>query len=155
MRSDDIESVLEIWLAASLKTHSFISPEYWKRILPHVRNKITQSNTIIWEENGRIVGFVSLWDKTFIGSIFVNPELQNKGIGSALILTLQQVWPILSVKVYAKNLRAVGFYRRHGFKIIMSEIDKDTGEEELLMYWSLGYLSINDARSHASMPSYI
>lgn len=153
MRVDDINRIMEIWLIASIKSHSFISKKYWHDKLLSVQNQIqTQANTIVWEEKNKIVGFISLIDKSHIAGLFVDPILQNKGIGSALILTLQQVWPILSVRVYAKNLRAVGFYRRHGFKIIMSEIDGNTGEEVLLMYWSLGYLSINDPRSHASKP---
>ena len=153
MRVDDINRIMEIWLIASIKSHGFISKKYWHDKLLSVQSQIqTQANTIVWEEKNKIVGFISLIDKSHIAGLFVDPILQNKGIGSALILTLQQVWPILSVRVYAKNLRAVGFYRRHGFKIIMSEIDGNTGEEVLLMYWSLGYLSINDPRSHASKP---
>lgn len=153
MTAADIDRVMEIWLAATLKSHAFIDEAYWRRNLPAVRDKyLPRSNTILWEEKGQVAGFVSLLDKTYIGGIFVDPALQGKGIGSALILTLQQILPILSLRVYAKNLRAVGFYRRHGFKILMSEIDRNTGEEELLMYWSLGYLSINDPASHSSKP---
>lgn len=153
MQIEDINRVMEIWLTASIKSHGFISDKYWQNKLPSVQAQIqSQANTIVWEEKGKIVGFISLIDKSHIGGLYVDPLLQNRGIGSALILTMQQVWPILSVRVYAKNLRAVGFYRRHGFKIIMSEIDSNTGEEILLMYWSLGYLSINDPRAHSSKP---
>ena len=151
MTTADIDRVMEIWLAATLKSHSFIDENYWRRNQQMVREKyLLQSQTIVWEEKGQVVGFVSVLNKMYIGGIFVDPALQGKGIGSALMLTLQQIWPILSLHVYAKNLRAVGFYRRHGFKILQSEIDRNTGEEELLMYWSLGYLSINDPISRSS-----
>jgi len=153
MRVDDIERIMEIWLATSIKSHGFISEKYWQNKFLSVKTQIlTQANTIVWEEKNKIVGFISLIDKSHIGELCVDNMLQCKGIGSALILILQQIWPILSVRIYAKNLRAVGFYRRHGFKIIMSEIDSCTGEEVLLMYWSLGYLTINDASSHSSKP---
>ncbi|MBQ8437018.1 MAG: N-acetyltransferase [Alphaproteobacteria bacterium] len=153
MRVDDIERIMEIWLATSVKSHGFISEKYWQNKFLSVKTQIlTQANTIVWEEKNKIVGFISLTDKSHIGELCVDNMLQCKGIGSALILTLQQIRPILSVRIYAKNLRAVGFYRRHGFKIIMSEIDSYTGEEVLLMYWSLGYLTINDASSHSSKP---
>ena len=153
MKVGDINRIMEIWLTATVKSHGFISEKYWESKFQFVKNQIeTQTNIITWEEKNKIVGFISLIDKSHICCLSVDPIVQNKGIGSALILTMQQVWPILSVRVYAKNLRAVGFYRRHGFKIIMSEIDKNTGEEMLLMYWSLGYLSINDPRSHSSKP---
>lgn len=153
MQVEDINRIMEIWLASTIKSHGFISEKYWQSKVPAIKVQIqSQANTIVWEEKGKIVGFISLIDKSHIGGLYVDPPLQNRGIGSALILTMQQVWPILSVRVYAKNLRAVGFYRRHGFKIIMSEIDAGTGEEVLLMYWSLGYLSINDPRAHSSKP---
>jgi len=154
MQVEDINRIMEIWLAASIKSLSFISEKHWQNMFPAIKAKLqSQTNTIVWEEKGKIAGFISLIDKSHIGGLYVDPLLQNRGIGSALILTLQQVWPILSVRVYAKNLRAVGFYRRHGFKIILSEIDSNTGEEVLLMYWSLGYLSINDPQAHSSKPN--
>ena len=153
MRVEDINRIMEIWLSASIKSHGFINEKYWLTKLPVIQAQIqSHANTIVWEEKEKIVGFISLIDKSHIVGLYVDTLLQNRGIGSALILTMQQVWPILSVRVYAKNLRAVGFYRRHGFKIIMSEIDGNTGEEVLLMYWSLGYLSINDPRAHSSKP---
>lgn len=153
MQIEDINRIMEIWLEASIKSHGFINKKYWLAKVPAVQAQIqSQANTIVWEEKGKIVGFISLIDKSHICGLCVDNMLQCRGIGSALILTMKQVWPILSVRIYAKNLRAVGFYRRHGFKIIMSEIDINTGEEVLLMYWSLGYLSINDPRSHSSKP---
>ncbi len=154
MQVNDIDQVMKIWVASISKSHAFIHEKHWQSQLTSVKTQIlTQANTIVWEEKENIVGFISLINKSHIYALCVDNMLQCKGIGSALILTLQQIWPILSVRIYAKNLRAVGFYRRHGFKIIMSEIDNNTGEEVLLMYWSLGYLTINDARSHSSKPN--
>lgn len=154
MTAADIERVMEIWLNASLKSHAFIEPNYWRSHFEEVRdNFLPSSQTTIWLEKGIVAGFASLLDENYIGGIFVDPQMQNRGIGSALMLTLQQIHPILSLKVYAKNLRAVSFYRRHGFKILQSDIDRNTGEEELLMFWSLGYLSIDDPVSHSSKPA--
>ena len=153
MKADDVDKVVDLWLASSIKSHTFIAEKHWSNKSVAMKHLLqTQANTIIWEEKENIIGAISLIEKSHICGLFVDTALQNRGVGSALVLTMQQVWPILSVKVYAKNLRAVGFYRRHGFKIIMSEIDKETGEEQLLMYWSLGYLTINDPHSHSSKP---
>lgn len=151
MTSADIERVMEIWLKATLKAHNFIAGDFWRQHFEEVRDiYLPASDTVLWVDKDVIAGFASVKSKGYIGAMFVDPAMQNKGIGSALMLTLQKNCPILSLRVYAKNLRAVAFYRRHGFKILLSEIDKLTGEEELLMYWSLGYLSIDDPRSHSS-----
>lgn len=84
MTAADIDRVMEIWLAATLKSHAFIDEAYWRRNLQAVRDKyLPRSNTILWEEKGQVAGFVSLLDKTYIGGIFVDPALQGKGIGSA------------------------------------------------------------------------
>lgn len=41
----------------------------------------------------------------------------------------------LSLRVYEKNERAIGFYLREGFSVKSHSVDKDTDETELLMVW--------------------
>ena len=49
MTAADIDRVMEIWLAATLKSHAFIDEAYWRRNLPAVRDKyLPRSNTILW-----------------------------------------------------------------------------------------------------------
>lgn len=150
-QQSDQEQVMSIWLNTNLQAHSFISANYWRQNFEAVRDYyLSASHTFVDEKDGVIRGFASVMENGYIGAVFVAKDFQKQGIGGNLIYFLQKLFPVLNLKVYAKNLRAVGFYRRHGFKILMSEIDKDTGEEELTMYWSLGYLTINDASSHSS-----
>ncbi len=37
-RPDDLEPVLAIWLAASLRAHDFIAPEFWASKLDDMRD---------------------------------------------------------------------------------------------------------------------
>lgn len=42
----DIDRVIDIWLETNLKTHSFISPEYWKSNLEMVREMLPQGKSM-------------------------------------------------------------------------------------------------------------
>ena len=43
--------------------------------------------------------------------------------------------PYFYLTVYAKNTRAVAFYRRHGLAEDGTRIESETGEQEILMSW--------------------
>ena len=43
----------------------------------------------------------------------------------------------LLLNVYQKNARAISFYKREGFEIQHSGLDKATGEKEYVMTWQL------------------
>ncbi len=43
----------------------------------------------------------------------------------------------LKLDVYAKNLKAVNFYIKHGFKIDQEKIEVETAEVEYSMIWNL------------------
>ena len=63
MQIEDINRIMEIWLEASIKSHGFINKKYWLAKVPAVQAQIqSQANTIVWEEKGKIVGFISLID---------------------------------------------------------------------------------------------
>lgn len=41
----------------------------------------------------------------------------------------------LTLSVYQKNTRAIGFYKKQGFQAIKQRIDENTGEMEVYMSW--------------------
>ena len=59
-------------------------------------------------------------------------------IGSKLLNYAKKLYPELSLKVFLKNEAAVRFYKNNDFKIVGEQEDESTGENELLMSWSLG-----------------
>ncbi len=56
---NDMDSVLEIWLNASVKAHDFISAEFWESQVENMRNiYIPASETYVYEVESKVVGFL-------------------------------------------------------------------------------------------------
>ncbi len=79
---------------------------------------------IVAQINGFIVGFVvGFMSSKVTGRIFslaVHPEYQNRGIGSALLIAIIEVFRKMHVseiilEVRIGNINAKRFYERHGF----------------------------------------
>lgn len=69
-------------------------------------------------EEGNRVGFASvLTSDNFLHCLFVDPDAQGRGVGSALLKHVQQQFTGTgALKCLAKNRRALAFYERHGWK---------------------------------------
>ncbi len=74
----DIETIIRIWLDASIIAHDFIGPNYWRNKTDDMRNLyLPSSNTYIYENSGKILGFLSMVENN-IAALFVLPESQEK-----------------------------------------------------------------------------
>lgn len=136
LKDNDIDKVMELWKESTMEAQSFIPDEYWLENYDNVKNNyLPNSNTYVYEEDGEIKGFVSLIENIFIGGLFLKIDSQRKGIGSKIIDFLKTEYDILQLAVYDKNVRAMNFYLKSGFKITNSEIDEKTKEKEHLMEW--------------------
>ncbi len=70
-------------------------------------------HTVVYDD-GILKGFVRVNGEE-IEKLFVEPVLQNKGIGDALFRYAVDVLGGKRLFVLEKNLRAIRFYERHGF----------------------------------------
>lgn len=136
LRDNDIDIVMDLWKESTMEAQSFISDEYWLENYDNVKNNyLPDSDTYVYEEDGEIKGFVSLIENIFIGGLFLKIDSQRKGIGSKIIDFLKAEHDKLQLAVYDKNIRAMNFYVKSGFKILNTEIDEKTKEKEHLMEW--------------------
>lgn len=101
--------------------------EFVPRRIAYLKDKLTKPEradgaTFVAKIDGKVVGFVdpSIEDgKRRIGSIYVAPEAQGKGIGSKL---MQQAFDWhgrgedIFLEVVAYNQNAINFYKRFGFE---------------------------------------
>jgi len=74
----------------------------------------------IWvaEENGVVCGFFGLHD-TELSHIYVDPDLQSHGIGTAMLNHAKSLRPHgLELWVFQKNTGARRFYERHGLQLV-------------------------------------
>ena len=136
LKNDDIDIVMELWKNSTIEAQNFIPASYWLENYDNVKNNyLPNSDTYVYEEDGEIKGFVSLIENIFIGGLFIRVDSQRKGIGSVILDFLKERNDKLQLTVYDKNVRAMKFYLKSGFKILNTEIDKKTREKEHLMEW--------------------
>lgn len=136
LKEKDIDDVMKLWRDGNFKAHNFIPNEYWSNNYRKVQDEyLRKSETIVYEEDGKIKAFISIIDDGYIGALFVSEEIQREGIGRILVNYAKNKYEKLSLKVYEKNINATMFYKAMGFKKIKSQIDESTSEKEYIMEW--------------------
>ena len=134
LRKVDINKVAEIWLDTNIKTHYFISAQYWKSNFELVKELLLQATVYVYEDKQEIQGFIG-FSNEYIEGIFVSAEMQSQGIGKILLNYVKGKRNKLILNVYQKNTRAISFYQREGFEIQYSGLDEATGEKDYVMAW--------------------
>ena len=90
-----------------------------------------------YEDSGSLVGVMGLQqvgDATLIRHAYVQPAHQSRGIGGKLLeLLIRDVSGQLLVGTWAAAEWAIGFYQRHGFRLVTAE-EKD---RLLTTYWKI------------------
>ena len=119
-----------IWNVYFAATHESIAKDYHadliERWAPHDQDmgqwnaRLAQKNPFVAVADGEIVGMAEIERDGFIDYFYVHPKWQGRGIGAALLATLEaeasalEVWQILAdVSVTAK-----AFFLSRGFCII-------------------------------------
>ena len=134
---NDLFAVMQIWLDANIKAHSFIPKDYWTDNYAMVKDILPQAEIYVYEDSdtNQINGFIGLTDN-YIEGIFIREALQSRGIGKQLLNYVKKIKSIMSLSVYQKNTRAITFYQREQFVIRSENIDDSTNEKEFIMTWS-------------------
>lgn len=131
---DDLDDVMRIWLDCNLEVHNYIYKDYFISNYSYVKEQMKQSNIFVYENNGKILGFIGI-DNGFIQGIFVSKTSRSKGIGKKLIDYCKEKYSTLSLKVYEKNKRAINFYKNQEFRIYSKSVDIQTQQVEYDMVW--------------------
>ena len=134
MKEDDINDVMDIWLAENLSAHHFIAENYWKNNKNKVQSLILKAKTFVYEEDEEIKGFIGL-SGNYIEGLFVKSEYQRNGIGKELLKHCKNIFWSLILKVYSENEAAVNFYEKNSFFERDKMDNADTGKTELYMEW--------------------
>lgn len=131
----DEEDLVEVWFVTSKVAHNFIAEEVWLAHKDDLRKQyLPMAETWIAEENGELIGFVSLIEN-YIGGLFVQPVWQGKSVGRSLIDKAKAQRESLTVGVYKKNQQAKRFYARNGFEFVNEEVQEETGEIVEVLEW--------------------
>lgn len=136
LRESDLSAVMKIWLDTNIKSHNFVSKEYWTSNYEMVKEILPKSEIYVYEEEDTnlIDGFIGLLD-SYLAGLFVKDTAQSKGIGKQLLDYAKSIKSEMTLSVYQKNIRAVHFYQREQFQIQSENIDDNTNEKEFIMIW--------------------
>jgi len=132
---DDHAAALDVWLRASRVGHPFFTEAELAAQSKMVADIYLPraENWVALDEDERLLGFIGLL-KSFIGGLFVDPEVHGRGVGRALIEHAAARKGPLTVEVYEANPIAPAFYRRVGFRQIRRrELDDDGRPQPLLV----------------------
>lgn len=134
--AEEIPGLVDIWLRASLRAHDFIPEAFWSsRAEAMARQRLPQADELaVLEVEGRVIGFAAL-SGDHLEALFIDPEVQSYGHGSRLMAHAMAGHERLTLCVYSRNVRAVSFYRRLGFRAVEERVEPLTGENETLMAW--------------------
>jgi len=150
--AEDLGEVAELYIATRrdalgsmpAPVHSDAEIREWFAALP--------SSKEIWlaessgPAGGDLLGFAVL-DRGWLDSLYVGPQHQARGIGSALLDLVKSLRPGgFALWVFASNTRGRGFYHRHGL-VELEHTDGSANEErspDVRMAWPgqdpVGYL---------------
>jgi ribosomal protein S18 acetylase RimI-like enzyme len=94
-----------------------------------IRSEMVPAHEVwVAEADERVVGFAALTND-LLGHLYVHPEAQNQGIGSALLENSKKRRPEgFRLWVFQKNEGARRLYERHGFRLV--ELTDGSGNEE-------------------------
>lgn len=132
-----IDNIMKIWIEENTNAHDFISKDYWETNYDFVKKVLPDATVFVYEDNNEIKGFIGIVESSYIAGLFVSNKYHSNGIGGELLKRCKQQYAILRLDVYAKNLKAVNFYKKHGFKIEQEKENEETKEVEYSMIWNL------------------
>ena len=71
----DIETILEIWLSASIRSHDFIDAEFWVSQVDNMRDVyLPVSETYVYEQKGTVIGFYALYENTLAAIFYLQSD---------------------------------------------------------------------------------
>lgn len=133
-KDDEYEHMVSIWLAASILAHDGVAPDFWCSQRQDMKKKyLPSAENWVYVRDDTVLGFFSL-QQNVLAALFVDPDHQGEGIGSALLEHAKSLESRLELSVYSMNSRAVAFYERHGFRTMDERFDDMTGQWEKVMH---------------------
>lgn len=133
--TEDTEAVIQLWLEASSKAHSFLPLSCRENAADMREVYLPLSDEIVVHVDdaaGSVDAFFA-FASAHLAALFVAPSAQGAGLGSRLLRIARRMHPNLSLCVYEKNTGAVAFYKKHGLLVLERRVEEKTGQGVLVM----------------------
>ena len=129
-RPEDSDAIAETYNASFETLLTFLpdlhTRDDWRRFI----NAVVPLDHEIWvaEDEGTVVGFAAIGEST-LGHIYVRPDFQRRGLGTALLDKTKELRPDgFTLWTFPANEQACRFYDRHGLR--PTEYGDGSGNEE-------------------------
>jgi ribosomal protein S18 acetylase RimI-like enzyme len=129
-RPEDADAIGETFTAALETLLTFLPNLHTRAEHRHFINEIVPVDHQIWvaEDEGRVVALAAVGEST-LGHIYVHPDFQGRGLGTALLDKTKALRPDgFTLWTFPANEQACRFYERHGLRAI--EYGDGSGNEE-------------------------
>jgi ribosomal protein S18 acetylase RimI-like enzyme len=114
----ELEQVVEVWHATKRDTYDFIPQERDRSVEQdrHFFQTVIRPSCALWIalEDARVLGFLAL-RQTYVDRLYVHPDAQRRGVGSALLRHAIALCPAgLELHTHVRNTKARAFYEKEG-----------------------------------------
>ncbi len=130
-RDEDLHELLAVWERSARDAYYFLDGAFFeKERIAIEQDWMPVAETWVCESEGRLRGFIALIGDE-VGAIFVDPHVQGRGVGRALMDHAKGLRDRLELYVFKENENGRRFYDRYGFRIVGEHINEQTGRPEL------------------------
>lgn len=137
MDNSQTYEVMDLWLRTTTHSNSFVEQNFWEKYYDYVKEKyINEKDSFVYMDGDKIIGFTCVSTDNKIEGLFVDPDYQNRGIGTEIIDFLKSEYSILHIEVYARNRKALAFSTRLGFIIDGAIRHEHNNEVMYTMLWN-------------------
>jgi len=129
-RRSDAETIATIFAKARGASMPYL-PELHSAAedIAYFRDVVLATEVVCVAERNEIVGFCAIRDH-WLNHLYVDPDHQRTGIGTALLAVAAKQSPVLNLWVFQRNTNAIRFYKKHGFVLVKQTDGKENEEKE-------------------------
>lgn len=128
----DASSIADIHTSARREAMPYLPTLHSDEETLHWVTEIVLPHQVVWVavEGESVAGYMAM-DGAELNDLYVHPDMQGGGIGTALLDKAKELSPgHLGLWTFQRNARARRFYERRGFRVVEFTDGRDNEERE-------------------------
>ena len=122
LRDDDVDEVVRVWHESKRVAYPYLPLEQGRTLAEDEDffRQVILPNTAVWVSlvGAEVAGFLAI-SGSYVDRLYIHPDRQRQGIGSALIVKAKELSPVgVQLHTHVKNTQARAFYEQHGFAAV-------------------------------------